>query len=291
MNDENEILTDVKNTIFSNITSIINSTRVINDTNFISVVFSSDNMNPEEQIKNGISAIDLGNCTKIIKEYYNISKNESLIIFNIETKKKSNNNNDNSFNLGKNTQIEIYDLSGRKLNLSVCKEDIKVMKYIGDIKKLDFQSAMSLSKQGIDVFDASNEFFNDICQPYDSPDGKDIIINDRRKDIYKNATFCQYGCTYLGMNYNLMVANCKCDSSVLKGEESNLTLIDKFKADTDSFKSLTSSFISYLTQFNYQVIKCYNLALNIKIMLYKYGIFFIIFYAIFANYFLFYLFN
>ena len=82
---------------------------------------------------------------------------------------------------------------------------------------------MSLSEQGIDVFDASNEFFNDICHPYDSPEGKDIIINDRRKDIYQNATFCQFGCSYLGMNYNLMVANCKCDSSVLQSEENNIT--------------------------------------------------------------------
>ena len=58
-------------------------------------------MAPDEQIKYGISAIDLGNCTEIIKEYYNISKNENLMILNIETKNIINNKNDNSFNLGK----------------------------------------------------------------------------------------------------------------------------------------------------------------------------------------------
>ena len=126
-NEQKAIISEYKNKIFSNITSYINSTKVINGTNFIAAVFSSDNMNPEEQIKNGISAIDLGNCTQKIKEYYNISKYESLIIFNIETKSESYNNSDNSFILGKNTQIEIYDKSRRKLELSVCKEDIKVM--------------------------------------------------------------------------------------------------------------------------------------------------------------------
>ena len=35
-------------------------------------------MDPKEQIKKGISAIDLGNCTKEIKDYYNIPQNESL---------------------------------------------------------------------------------------------------------------------------------------------------------------------------------------------------------------------
>ena len=223
INKQEILISEFKNKILSNINSYKNSTQFINDSNFIAAVFSSDNMNTEEQIKNGISAIDLGNCTQIIKEYYNISQHEDLIIFNIETKNESNNYNGNSFNLEKNTQIEIYDMSGTPLDLSMCEEDIKVMKYIGDVKELDIKSAISLSEQGIDVFDASNEFFNDICHPYYSPDGKDIILTDRRKDIYQNATFCQYGCSYLGMNYNLMVANCKCGSSVLQGEDKNKT--------------------------------------------------------------------
>jgi len=32
------------------------------------------------------------------------------------------------------------------------------------------------------------------------------------------------------MNYNLMVANCKCDSSVLQGEENNITDNDQSKS-------------------------------------------------------------
>ena len=97
------------------------------------MVLSSDDMNPKEQIKKGISAIDLGNCTEQIKEYYNISKNESLIILNLETKRnetkinEGKDANDDSIDVGKTTKIEIYDYSGRKLNLSVCKEDIIIM--------------------------------------------------------------------------------------------------------------------------------------------------------------------
>ena len=117
---------------------------------------------------------------------------------NDESQKNENNNNDDkSFNLGKNTQLEIYDYSGRKLNLSVCKESIKVMKYIGDTEgQLDMNSAKSLSSQGIDVFNADDDFFNDICHQYENPDGKDIILTDRKNDIYQDATFCQDGCIY-----------------------------------------------------------------------------------------------
>ena len=116
------------------------------------MVLSSDNIEPEEQIKNGISAIDLGNCTNVIKEYYNISNEESLIVLNMELKNddyqksQMSNDDDKSFNLGSNTQLEIYDYSSNKLNLSVCNDNIKVMKYIDDIDdQLDMNSAESLS--------------------------------------------------------------------------------------------------------------------------------------------------
>ena len=105
------------------------------------MVLTSDDIKPEEQLKKGISAIDLGNCTNVLKEFYNISEEENLIILNMEIKNDENqnveinNDEDKSFNLGKNTQIEIYDYSGRKLDLSVCNEGIKIMKFIGDADK------------------------------------------------------------------------------------------------------------------------------------------------------------
>ena len=55
---------------------------------------------------------------------------------------------------------------------------------------------MDLSNKGIDVFNPEDDFFNDICHQYDNSEGKDIILNDRRTEIYKNATFCETGCIY-----------------------------------------------------------------------------------------------
>ena len=181
---------EFKKQIIKNFSAFIdsnNSSKIINGSDFIALILPSDDMEPEEQIKKGISAIDLGNCTNIIKEYYNMSQNESFYVLNIESKKneseKSGEKPDNSFNLGKNVQIEIYDKFGKKLDLSVCKQDIKVMKYIGDVEELNINSALSFSNQGIDVFNAKDDFFNDICQDFSNTNGKDIIINDRRNDI------------------------------------------------------------------------------------------------------------
>ena len=141
------------------------------------------------------------------------------------------------------------------------------MKYIGDVEELDIESAIELANQGIDIFDANDKFFNDICHFYENKDGKDIIINDRRKDIYQNATFCQNGCKYSGMDYELMAANCICDSSVLQNDDkNNIKNDEESQSEGINFKSLSKSFISSLFDFNYKVFECYNLAMNIQIL-------------------------
>ena len=264
---------EFKNQILTNITAFVNSSALINGSDFIAVILSSDEMDPKDQLKKGISAVELGNCTKEIKEYYNISKNESLIILNMESKRnetkinEENNRNDNSFDVGKNSQIEIYDNTGRKLNLSVCKENIKIMKYIGDLKEeLNIESAMSFADSGIDVFNARDEFFNNICHEYNNKDGKDIIIDDRRTDIYKNVSFCEQGCTYKGMDYELMIANCICDSSIMQANNENNIASNDNKEEKLNFKTLKNSFLESLFDFNFNVINCYNLVFNLKFL-------------------------
>ena len=266
--------TDFKNQVKEKITSYTNSSFIINGSNFKAAVISSDKLNPEEQIKNGISAFDLGNCTNILKEYYEIPYEENLIILNMEIKNEKNESdkiNDKSFDLGKNTQIEIYDNSGRKLNLSVCKEDIKIFKYIGDVEEIDIDSAKTLSNQGVDVFNIEDDFFNDICHQYNSSENKDIILNDRRNDIYKNVSFCQNGCIYKGMDYNLMAANCICDSTFSQEKKiNNITNSNKIIKEV-GFKNLINILITNLFNFNLGVLRCYNLMSNTKILVKNIG--------------------
>jgi len=161
-----------------------------------------------------------------------------------------------------------YDNAGRKLNLSVCKENIKIMKYIGNLKEvLNIESAMTLADSGIDVFNASDEFFNNICHEYGNTDGKDIIIDDRRTDIYKNVSFCEQGCTYKGMDYDLMIANCIYDSSIMQNnDENNNNTNNNNEEEKVSFNSIKKSVLANLFDFNFDVINCYNLVLNLKIL-------------------------
>ena len=254
---------EFKNQIKDKITLYANSSKVIDGLNFLATISSSDEINPEEQLKNGISAFDLGNCTNVLKEYYDIPDEENLIILNMEiiNKNESSNKNDKSFILEKNTQIEIYDNSGRKLNLSICKQDIKILKYIGEVKTVDIYSAQSLSNKGIDIFDPDDKFFNDICHNYDNLDGKDMIIKDRRNDYFKNVSFCQYGCKYKGMNYSLMIANCVCDLTFIQEDFDNINLKN---TESISFTDIKNTFLSNLLSFNLDVLRCFNLVFDKK---------------------------
>ena len=276
--NKNKIPTENNIELIFDFISSNSSSSVTSNSELIQVISTSDKMSIEEQLKSGISPIDLGDCTNIIKEFYNISKEENLIILNQEIRNnnpqnKSSTNNDNSNSLGKYSQIEIYDLSGRKLDLSVCKTGIKILKYLGDVETLNINSAKNYADIGIDIFNASSDYFNNICVKTDN--GKDIVVNDRKTDIFQNISFCQDGCIYKGMDYNLMIANCICDSSSLQGE-ANFTNDEYNHTETSQFKTLVKSFMANLLDFNIDIIYCYNLVFNVPILKKNIGFYFMI---------------
>ena len=80
-------LFEFKSIIKNNITGFVNSSNLINGSDFLAIISTSDNTDPKEQLKKGISSFNLDDCIEVIKTHYNISKEENLIILNIESKK------------------------------------------------------------------------------------------------------------------------------------------------------------------------------------------------------------
>ena len=272
--DKNIKLEEFKTQIRENILAYVEPNKIINCTNFLALIYPSKDMEPKAQLENGISAFDLGNCTSILKEHYSIPENEDLIIMNIEV----NNNNKQSENsqkyntpfiFEKSSQIEIFDSTGRKLNLSFCEDDITIMKNIKDEEKLDLNSAKAFSDKGIDVFNAGDDFFYDICKYYDNSGDKDIMIEDRRDYVYQNATFCQDGCTYDGINTDLIVANCICKSNIFDEDKTNTIEIND-DTELKNFKTYKAPFDD-LVYINLKVMRCHNLVLNTKILFHNLG--------------------
>ena len=212
-------------------------------------------------------SIELGNCERIIKEYYNISEEEPLfivkkdIIVNNQIDGSSN-NGDKSFNSAKKFEYEIYakvNSSLKKLNLSVCKEEVTLNINISEFENIDFNFAKDFAAQGIDVFNREDKFYNDICYYFNNTMKKDTSITDRI-NIYNNFSLCQDGCTFKEINLTDNVAQCSCPTIYLEENVGKVIM----KAIGDSLKE-------NLFRFNFNVIKCYNLVLNKKILVHNIG--------------------
>ena len=114
-----------------------------------------------------------------------------------------------------------------------------------------------LQQYGYDLFDANDEFYNDICTPYKSENGTDVLLSDRKKDFYNNNdTTCQANCEY--SSYILETSYLKCECKVIN-EDIDMENPDKFHGEI-----ILNSFYDVLKNSNMQVLKCFKLVFDFK---------------------------
>ena len=216
-----------------------------------------DQMN---QDNSNVSNIDLGDCEDILRETNHISDDEDLIIYKTDIK-----TSDSSSTF---VTYEVYDSSLNKLNLSICSStqiSINVPVNLGE--SLD-NLAESLSDSGYNIFDENDSFYNDICATYTSENGTDMLLSDRKDDIYsktQNQTFCQTGCELESYNSTSKKVKCNCDieTSTVINTLNIDNLFDK--------KEIAKSFYDTLTNSNFRVMKCYGLLLDFSLIFKNYG--------------------
>jgi len=206
-----------------------------------------------------LSIIDFRDCEKILRRENIISDDKSLIFLKYEklTEVVSD----------KSIQYEVYHpTTKQKLDLSIC-DTSTISIYIPiNLPDETKQKYIELDKQGYDLFNPNDSFYNDLCTPFKSQDGTDVIINDRRNDYYlkyNNNTQCQANCQYDDYLSDLGYLKCECGVNNDNIETENF---DKFKT-----KVIYESFYDILKNSNYKVVKCYNLVFNKKIFFKNYG--------------------
>ena len=123
-----------------------------------------------------------------------------------------------------------------------------------------------MSKEGIDIYNINDPFFNDICFPY-SINGKDIILEDRRNIIYQNINICKDNCNYNKINYETYTVSCYCDTSYNSFDLSR-TNTEKNKVN---IKTIFSNKFKFL---NINILKCVNLIMNLNNLKYNIGFIF-----------------
>ena len=225
---------------FNNIGYILNKTLLEKNIEFI---LAKTNQN-----ENNIT-INLGICEDLLKSRYNISKNDSLYIFQFF-----------HFEVGmKIPKIEyevyypLYKNNLTKLNLSYC-QGTKVEISIG-VKITDI----------IDIHNASSDYYNDICYKTNSENGVDISLKKRRNIFIKNnMTLCEENCILIEYDYTKEKAKCSCDIKLSLPKNYDI----RFNKD---------KFYKNFNKINNNIMKCSKMVWKIKELKKNYGFFIILF--------------
>ena len=201
-----------------------------------------------------LSNIDLGECGEILKKKYCKKENDSLIMMKFDIKQEKETST--------YVQYEIYEpLSKIFLDLKECSKN----KISIDVPiELDSQIEglyQRLLESGYNLFDSNDTFYHDICATYTTQNGTDILLYDRRKDIYQstvNISLCQDGCDF--QSYNTITKKAKCYCSI-QTKKINLD-ISELKFDKNE---MIDQFFETLDNSNFRVLICYKLVFNLKV--------------------------
>ena len=103
----------------------------------------------------------------------------------------------------------------------ICKEEKIIIKDSIENKllesKVDLNLLNEFVNEGIDIFNLSSPFYNDICFKYNSK--KDIALKDRVLEYFPNITLCEEGCELMGINITTYSSICECYYSESKRED------------------------------------------------------------------------
>ena len=185
--------------------------------------------------------LNLSQCESILRRDYDL--NLSIItLFQLEI------SDTNSESLINKVEYKLYDENFKELDLNKCKNSNINIEVIYGIKKditIDYDKVISYQNLGVNIFNLSDIFFNDICQIY-SDFEKDIILEDRIKDIFLNYSICEEGCTYKSFDGNYYTFKCECNIK----NSINTEIIDIKLGSFDRSSN------------NFEVFKCINLVFS-----------------------------
>ena len=215
----------------------------------------------ESKINDGLSSIQLGDCESILKKENNISENVSLIILKYDLKTNQS--------LSKKVEYEVYNpLTRQKLNLDKCK-DTNIDVYVPvDMDEDLLELYEKANSQGYDIFDPESIFYTDVCTPYTSKIGTDIILSDRVSDILNNiGSLCENSCDYREVYTENKKVLCKCSTKM----NYNLDITK----DVFSLNKYEKLYLHIKNNMNYKVLKCYELLFDFKSLIYNIGFYII----------------
>ena len=185
-----------------------------------------------------ISSINLKECEIKIKNNYNISIEDYLLILKIDYVEEGL--------LIPIIEYEVYHpITKKKIDLDICKDT-----------KIDILIPVSINEDNLFKYNSSSEYYNDLCYPYTTERGTDIILEDRKNEyINNNMTLCETNCEYNEYDSDTKKALCECSV------KTNLNILSEISIDKDK---LLNNFINIKNKINIYTMKCFNLVFSIE---------------------------
>ena len=150
--------------------------------------------NQKNNVNKTLTYIDLGECEELLRDFYNLTNNETLYMTKLEINQE-----------GMKIPIikyyvysKLYGTNLIKLNLSECQNS-----------KISLSIPVEIDGN-LDKLNSSSGYYNDICYTTTSDNGTDISLKDRKNE-YVNNTVCQDGCDFVGYDYTSQNAKCSCE--------------------------------------------------------------------------------
>ena len=194
--------------------------------------------------------IDFGTCYTDIHTKYSFDENTNLIVVNIETKP------------GKEAykKIPSYALynpqNGENLHYeNECKDQkVTIQNNLTEEfnnSKVSLGDLRLMADQGLDLFDPTCPFYNDLCTHYPDLINKDIPLKKRVLAYYPDIKLCDDHCDLTYVFLNNQTAKCECSISEEGGGK------DKLKENA-LYENELGVFEEFIYSTNINVIKCYK---------------------------------
>ena len=219
--------------------------------------YNNDYKNNFEELiqNNNVTIIDLRDYIEDYKIINKIDDNTDIYIVIIDTPRIYSNETTNRF------YFELYFENKTKIN--IIDNNIKVTVYspITNGNLLNIELINYFSDQGYNILNKNDKFYKDICSSANI-DNNDITLNDRFIDIYPHdIQTCPKDCECIGVNLTTKLFTCHCQ--IKEDNEYEYELITKDEI-INYFKDYNNLIEYFSDMFNFKIIKCFNLLLDIN---------------------------
>ena len=169
---------------------------------------------------------------------------------------------------------ENYSIQNKKRNLQEkLSEEFYIFEEIFDNKNAqnDLEEIVELFNMGVNVFNISDPFFNDLCIHYEN-NSHDYVLEDRIEFFYQNYSLCNSSCNLSQIYMENYSYSCICFPVIEEGDnthhkrEHSMELNEEF-----SMEGLTKEFSDLFFETNFEVIRCFFNVLKDKVIINNYG--------------------